>query len=149
MRRAERRRGAEADRRLLAGEEPTRPGRGTQQRLTRALEDAAFRGLQDTAARTADHATTRRLVAHAAPGAGRWLQVVPSKTLDKALTNTELSTSLQLLFGVDVYGEPLVSGRWDGELLGGRWGARARAGALVLFPSVRGCAWCGSPPVRT
>ena len=79
--------------------------RGAQQRLTRALEDAAYRKLLEGAERKADHEATRRLVAHAAPGVGRWLQAVPSKTPDKSLTNAELSTALQLVLGVDVYGE--------------------------------------------
>ncbi len=103
LREEERRRGAEADRRLLDGEEPEGADSGTQQRLTRALEDNAYGELLEAARRRGDPEATRRLVAYAAPGAGRWLQATPSKTLDKNLTNAELSTALKLQFGVDVY----------------------------------------------
>ena len=104
LRRGERRKGAEEDRKLLLeGEEPQAPGRGTQQRLTRALEDKAYERLLEEAGERRDPEATRRLVAYAAPGAGRWLQATPSKTLDKNLTNEELSTALKLQLGVDVY----------------------------------------------
>ena len=103
LREEERRRGAEADRRLLAGEEPTRAGRGTQQRLTRALEDKAYDKLKEEAEQRGDPEATRRLVAYAAPGAGRWLQAVPSKVFDMNLTNAELSTTLKLQLGVDIF----------------------------------------------
>ena len=103
LRAEERRRGAEADRRLLQGEEPTRAERGTQQRLTRALEDKAYDKLKEEAESRADPEATRRLAAYAAPGAGRWLQAVPSRVIDMNLTNAELSTTLKLQFGVDIF----------------------------------------------
>ena len=67
------------------------------------LEDKAYDKLKEEAESRADPEATRRLAAYAAPGAGRWLQAVPSRVIDMNLTNAALSTTLKLQFGVDVF----------------------------------------------
>ena len=44
-----------------------------------------------------------RMNAYSAPGAGRWHSVVPSRTLDKHLTSSQLRTLLATQLGVDVH----------------------------------------------
>ena len=44
-----------------------------------------------------------RLQLFSAPGASRWFDAAPSSTLDRQLTSKELSVSLDLLLGVDVF----------------------------------------------
>ena len=51
------------------------------------------------------HLMRARLNAYSAPGAGIWSNAVPSQTLDKNLTSHELSTTVCLQLGVDVYDE--------------------------------------------
>ena len=52
--------------------------------------------------------TRARLHAYAAPGAAKWTDAPPSKTLDMYLTNWELLTVVSLQLGVDVFEEDSV-----------------------------------------
>ena len=51
---------------------------------------------------TAEPFDAARLNAYAAPGVNRWLDDAPSRTLDKHLSSTELTTQVKLTLGVDV-----------------------------------------------
>jgi len=51
---------------------------------------------------------TARLNLFSAPGASRWLDATPSLTLDKYLTNREISICTSLSLGVDVFGESCI-----------------------------------------
>ena len=75
--------------------------RGAQKRLSAKLEEVAFRELRDRS----EPADRARIVLYAAPGAGRWQEAAPSKTLDMNLSNMEATTQVALMLGVDVYGE--------------------------------------------
>ena len=49
-----------------------------------------------------------RLNLFSAPGASRWLDAAPSKALDKDLTSNEITVTMNLLLGVDVYDESSI-----------------------------------------
>ena len=84
-----------------------------QQTLALAVAKKAAEDLQNRSA-PLDRA---RMIAYSAPGAGRWHAVVPSRTLDKHLTSSQLRTLLAMQLGVDVHEGNLLC-RCCGSALG-------------------------------
>ena len=87
---------------LPAGDEECAPVR--QQLITHSLAKVEAASLRDRSGQL-DKA---RLQAYAAPGASRWIGATPSKTLDKHLTNSQLSTTTAMQLGVDVFEEAFL-----------------------------------------
>ena len=61
-------------------------------------------------------ASRARLIAYSSPGAGRWQHAIPSKTIDRYLSDGEVAITLSLQLGVDVY-DRVCSCRFCGAVL--------------------------------
>ena len=70
-----------------------------QQSIVQKMAKSTWTNLQENGGRL-DKA---RMQAYAAPGAGRWQGAIPSKTLDKHLTSSQLRIVTAVQLGVDVF----------------------------------------------